>query len=124
MKLRAMFRGESRFNKPIVCPDIRCGVDLRFNNHTKACGQVLEVTPRHATHVATVVGSGVSWVNVPLPEGTRLYALPVVYEKELLRLQEKVHRLKGLLARYRWETPIGNQPHMIAGEAEAELNGD
>lgn len=34
---------------------------------------------------------------------------------------EEIKRLRALLARYRDETPLGNQPHMIADEVDAAL---
>lgn len=49
-------------------------------------------------------------------------------EAELLwrveTLQADVTRLKGLLARYRDETPLGHQPHMIAHLVDRELGRD
>jgi hypothetical protein len=33
----------------------------------------------------------------------------------------EIERLRALLARYRDETPLGNQPHMIAHEVDAAL---
>lgn len=37
-------------------------------------------------------------------------------------LEARVAELGRLLTRYRTETPLGNQPHMIAGEVDAILN--
>ena len=40
---------------------------------------------------------------------------------ELTRLRAENADLRRLLARYRDETPLGNQPHMIAHEADEAL---
>lgn len=40
---------------------------------------------------------------------------------EALRAENE--RLKSLLRRYRCETPLGHQPHMIAAEVDAALGG-
>ena len=36
-------------------------------------------------------------------------------------LRKELRRLKALLARYRDETPLGHQPHMIAHQADEAL---
>lgn len=40
---------------------------------------------------------------------------------ELARLRAENAELRRLLARYRDETPLGNQPHMIAHQADGAL---
>ena len=40
---------------------------------------------------------------------------------EVERLRAENARLRGLLRRYRAETPLGHQPHMIAHEVDAAL---
>ncbi|MFN8756582.1 MAG: hypothetical protein ACK5YB_13710 [Burkholderiales bacterium] len=40
---------------------------------------------------------------------------------ELTRLRTENAELRRLLARYRDETPLGNQPHMIAHQADGAL---
>jgi hypothetical protein len=40
---------------------------------------------------------------------------------ELVRLRAEVSMLRSLLRRYRTETPLGHQPHMIAHEVDAAL---
>jgi hypothetical protein len=40
---------------------------------------------------------------------------------ELTRLRAENAELRRLLARYRDETPLGNQPHMIAHQADGAL---
>ena len=40
---------------------------------------------------------------------------------ELKRLRAENAELRRLLARYRDETPLGNQPHMISHEADRAL---
>ena len=42
-------------------------------------------------------------------------------ELEIRRLRGEVERLRGLLLRYRNETPPGHQPHMIASEVDEAL---
>ena len=41
--------------------------------------------------------------------------------EELARLRTENGELRRLLARYRDETPLGNQPHMIAHQADEAL---
>lgn len=43
---------------------------------------------------------------------------------ELSRLRNENSVLRHLLARYRDETPLGNQPHLIAHQADAALGRD
>jgi hypothetical protein len=43
-------------------------------------------------------------------------------EAELAEKSDEIARLTTLLARYRNETPLGHQPHMIAHEADAVLD--
>lgn len=40
---------------------------------------------------------------------------------EVERLRAENVELRRLLARYRDETPLGHQPHMIAGEVDSAL---
>ena len=42
-------------------------------------------------------------------------------ERELNAAKAEVERLRELLIRYRNETPLGHQPHMIAHEVDAAL---
>jgi len=42
-------------------------------------------------------------------------------QEQLLQTQEAYHRMYSLLRRYRADTPLGNQPHMIALEVDKEL---
>lgn len=41
--------------------------------------------------------------------------------REIAALRADAERLRGLLTRYRNETPLGYQPHMIAHEVDAAL---
>lgn len=43
---------------------------------------------------------------------------------ELVRLRTENAALRQLLARYRDETPLGHQPHMIAHQADEALGGE
>lgn len=45
----------------------------------------------------------------------------VELELELARLRTETANLRRLLARYRDETPLGHQPHMIAHQVEDAL---
>jgi hypothetical protein len=38
-----------------------------------------------------------------------------------VKAEEEARKLRGLLRRYRKETPLGHQPHMIAAEVDAAL---
>jgi hypothetical protein len=40
---------------------------------------------------------------------------------QVMRQVEMIAQLRGLVERYRKETPLGNQPHMIAHLADAAL---
>ena len=42
--------------------------------------------------------------------------------EELAKAREKLHEAIRLLVRYRQETPLGHQPHMIAHEADAAID--
>lgn len=44
-------------------------------------------------------------------------------ERERDTARETLHKVTTLLRRYRTETPIGHQPHMIAHEVDAVLEG-
>lgn len=43
------------------------------------------------------------------------------YEDRITALEDENKRLLGLLLRYRNETPLGHQPHMIAQEVDEAL---
>jgi hypothetical protein len=47
--------------------------------------------------------------------------LPINAAARLKELETEVERLRALLTRYRNETPLGHQPHMIAHEVDAAL---
>ena len=42
-------------------------------------------------------------------------------QKQCATYRAEIERLRALLARYRDETPLGHQPHMIAAEVDAAL---
>ncbi len=55
---------------------------------------------------------------------THLTAVPDINREaaaELRRLHAENERLRALLTRYRNETPLGHQPHMVAHEVDAAL---
>lgn len=43
------------------------------------------------------------------------------FEAGVIQMRQDTSELRRLLARYRDETPLGHQPHMIAHEADAVL---
>ena len=42
-------------------------------------------------------------------------------DSEIAALRAEIEQLRHLLRRYRTETPLGHQPHMIAHEVDAAL---
>ena len=49
-------------------------------------------------------------------------AVGLLYEDELRKTMAENVRLRALLKRYRTETPLGHQPHMIAHEVDEVLD--
>ena len=45
-------------------------------------------------------------------------------ENQRQELERENARMRALLTRYRNETPLGNQPHMIAHQVDAALAND
>lgn len=54
---------------------------------------------------------------------TREVELCTQFRKRCEEQADVNERLRGLLRRYRDETPLGHQPHMIAGEVDDVLQG-
>ena len=79
--------------------------EQRWKAEQKAA-EVLAVIAGTAIRAAADVRVAEAWTN----------------DEELARLRSENAELKRLLARYRDETPLGHQPHMIAHQADAALN--
>lgn len=52
---------------------------------------------------------------------TEAVEFTIVRQREMLALKAQRDELLALVKRYRTETPIGHQPHMIAHEADAAI---
>lgn len=48
----------------------------------------------------------------------------VLHDTRCLEAADEIERLRNLVRRYRDETPLGHQPHMIAHKADAALGRD
>lgn len=70
-------------------------------------------------HAAEVL-AGLAAVEIRGAADARI-AEAQVDASELARLRAENAELRRLLARYRDETPLGNQPHMIAHQADGAL---
>ena len=73
-----------------------------------------KILPRNAVAVYTLENG---WEYLP-----DLVAERDSLKQSLEKLQEHALKLELLLLRYRVETPLGNQPHMIAHEVDEALN--
>ena len=88
-----------------------------------ACGGVGQTGQQHFGTCPRCNGEGiVDDVGAARRQSTD----PTTPEEARLRLmltqrQREIERLHALLARYRDETPLGHQPHMIAAEVDAAL---